>query len=203
MKKIIACLLVAGSFVLTAAAQNTGSKKIHKHHHNNWMAIKELNLSDAQKQDLKANNKNYHVQLSALNKNENITVKEARDQRYALRKDRQAKMMGILTTDQQNKLTQLKNDRQAKREGMAVKKMDKMKGRLNLSDDQVAKINAGRVAAHNQMKQIRANNQLSRTEMKEQMMAVKTQHKEDFKSILTADQAAKMEAWKQERTSKN
>lgn len=203
MKKIIACLLFAGTFVLTAAAQNTSAKKAHKHHHHNWMAMKELNLSDNQKQNLKANNKNYKMQLSALNKNENITVKEARDQRYALRKDRQAKMMGILTPDQQNKLIQLKNDRQAKREAITAKKMDKMKSRLNLSDDQVAKINAGRAAAHNQIKQIRANNQLSRTEMKEQMMAVKTQHKEDFKSILTADQAAKMEARKQERTTKN
>ena len=198
MKKIIACLLFAGTFTLTAAAQAPIDKKAPMHPHRNGMVMKALNLSDAQKVDFKASNENYKMQLNALKKNENITVKDARDQRFALRKEHQAKMMGILTPEQQNKLAQLKNDREARRAVMGAKKMDKLKEKLNLSDEQVAKINAGRQAEHAQIKGIRDNNQLSRTEMKQQMIAVKTQGKDNFKSILTADQAAKMEAYKKE-----
>ena len=78
-----------------------------------------------------------------LNKNENITVKESRDKKEALRKEQKEKMLAILTPEQKTKLEQLKKDREVKREAMTSKRLDKMKTKLNLSDDQMAKIKAG------------------------------------------------------------
>ena len=202
MKKIIACLMIAGTFILGATAQQQNKMNGHKHHHGSWMAMKELNLTTEQKQSLQTNREEYKSQLSALNKNENISVKDARDQRFALRKANHEKMMAILTPAQKYKLEQLKTERKTKQTAMAATRMDKMKAKLNLTDDQVAKIKASREAVQQQMKTIRDNDKLSRTEMKTQMLAVKEQNKNNIKSILTADQAAKMEQWKQERINK-
>ena len=80
--------------------------------------------------------------------------------------------------------------------------MDKLKAKLNLTDEQVAKIKAGREAAHQKMKSIRENTQLSKTEMKAQIMAIKDQNKNDMKSILTPEQAGKWDQMKQEKANK-
>lgn len=52
-----------------------------------------------------------------------------------LRKEEKAKMMSVLTPEQKIKLEQLKQNREAKRDAMASKRLDKMKAKLNLSDD--------------------------------------------------------------------
>ena len=202
MKKIVALLMIAATFIGSASAQEARAIKSHRHHHDNRMGLKALNLTQDQKNQLKANRDDYRQQLAALDKNESITVKESRDQKEALRKSQKEKMMSVLTADQKNKLEQLKKDRQVKHEAMAAKRMDKMKAKLNLSDDQVAKINANRQAARDQFKAIAQNDQLSRTQKKEQLMALREQNKNTFKSILTPDQISKMEEMKKARMEK-
>ena len=203
MKKIIACLMVAGTFILSATAQQPNKMNGHKHNHGNWMAMKDLNLTPEQKQSMKANREEYKTQLSALNKNENISVKDARDQRFALRKANREKMMNILTPDQKDKLAQFKTGRETKHAAVAATRIDNMKVKLNLTDEQVAKIKANRETVQQQLKSIRENDKLSRTEMKAQMIAVKELDKNNLKSILNEEQVKKMEQWKQERVEKN
>ena len=131
-----------------------------------------------------------------LNKNEGITVKEARDKKETLRKEQKEKMMALLTPEQKDKLIQLKKDRAVKQEAMAAKRLEKIKATLNLSDIQVAKIKAAKEATHAQLKAIKENEQLSRTEKKEQLIVLKEQNKNSFKNILTPEQLSKMEEMK-------
>jgi Spy/CpxP family protein refolding chaperone len=200
MKKILVVMMALTGFVFGANAQNISKMKTH--HHHSSMMLKELNLSSAQKEQMKANHESYKKQMMEFNKNENITVKESRDRKEALHKEQKEKMMSLLTVDQKNKLVQLKKDMEAKHEMEAAKRLDKMKTNLNLSDDQVAKINAARQATHAQSKAIKENDQLSRTEKKEQLIALKEQNKNSFKSILTPEQISKLEEMKKNKIDK-
>ena len=199
MKKIAAFMLAFASFIFSASAQEQRKIKHHQHHRANGIKMKELTLTQSQ---IKASHDGYKKQLMELNKNEGITVKEAMDKKEALRKEHKDKMMALLTPEQKDKLIQLKKDRAVKHEAMAAKRLDKMKATLNLSDAQVAKIKAAKETTHAQLKAIKENEQLSRTEKKEQLMALKEQNKNSFKNILTPEQLSKMEEIKNMRMEK-
>lgn len=202
MKKIAAGMLALASFIFSASAQETPNMKRFHHPHKHGMMMQELNLTADQQQQLKASRDNYQKQWLELNKNENITVKESRDKKDALRKEQKEKMMAILTSEQKNKLEQLKKDHEAKREALAAKRLDKMKTKLNLSDDQLAKIKSGNETVHAKAKAIREDDQLSRTEKKEKLMALKAETQTNLKSILTPEQISKLEELKKNRIEK-
>ncbi|UEG50028.1 hypothetical protein LK994_00885 [Ferruginibacter lapsinanis] len=207
MKKILLSLFAFAAITLSANAQQEGRKMmkgVDRHHekNNKQMMMKELNLSDTQQQQMKANREAFKKQMQELNKNENITVKEQRDRKEALKKEQKAKMMAILTPDQKAKMEQMKKDKQAQRELKFAQKMEKMRTNLGLSDDQFAKIKAERTANHAKMQAIRDNEKLSRTERKEQLMALKEQNKESIKKYLTPEQIKKMEEMKQHKGKK-
>lgn len=202
MKKIVTVMLAFSGFICSANAQKIGKMKHHQHHYENGMMMKNLNLSESQKEQLKANHESYQKELIALNKNEAITVKEARDKKELLRKEQKEKMMNLLTADQKTKVVQLKKERELKHEAMSAKRLDRIKSRLNLSNDQVAKIKAITQTEHAQFKAIKENDQLSRTEKKEQLMALKEQNKNNFKTILTPEQISKMEEMKKNKLDK-
>jgi Spy/CpxP family protein refolding chaperone len=163
------------------------------------MMMKALNLTDAQKQQMKANHEAMKAKMEALEKNENITVKEYRDQKEALKKEQRAQMMSLLTPDQKAKMEQMKKDQKAKHEQKSAEKLAKLKTKLNLTDDQVAKIKAEKDATHAKMEAIRENESLSRTERKQQLMALKEQRKGAIKKYLTPDQLKKMEEFKKKK----
>jgi Spy/CpxP family protein refolding chaperone len=202
MKKIAAVILVFASFIFSADAQQTRKIKHSHQHRNKMMMMKELNITASQQQQLKASHESYKKQLLELNKNEGITVKEAKDKKELLRKEQKEKMMSLLTAEQKNKLIELKKDRQTRHTAIAEKKLVKMKSRLNLSDDQMAKIKAAKDADDTKLKAIKENEQLSRSEKKEQLMALKKQHKNSFKDILTPEQISKLEELKKSRIDK-
>lgn len=202
MKKIVAGVLAIASFVFSAQAQTTPKMKHFRHRHQHEMMMKELNLTPAQQAQLKANRDNYQKQWQDLNKTENITVKQARDKKEALRKEQKEKMMSILTPEQKATLEQLKKDREVKHEAMAAKRLDKIKSTLNLSEDQVAKIKSSTLDIHARARAIRENDQLSRTEKKDQLMALKQQTQDNLKTILTTEQINKLEEMKKNRMEK-
>ncbi len=203
MKKIVICTMAFASLMFTAGAQETTKMKhSHHRHQNRPTMMKELNLSATQKEQLKANRESYKKQLIELNKNESITVGEARDRKEALSKQQKEQMMSLLTAEQKNQLAELKKQKLAKQEAKAAKRLDKMKTNLNLSDEQVAKINSARKATRAQLKAIKENEQLSRTQRKEQLMALKEQNKNNLKSILTTEQLNKMEEMKKNKMDK-
>jgi len=205
MKKILTGLVLTMAFTFSAAAQNAAPQTKNKtsfnhtkgnHHHG---VSSQLNLTQDQKNQLKANREAYKKQLDELNKNENITVKEFRDKKYALKKEQKQKFMALLTPEQKTKLQQLKQQKEQDRQAKADMKLSKMKTKLGLTDDQVAQIKDQRKTMHDKLKAIKENDNLSRTEKKEQLEALKTESKDSFKKILTPDQLNKMEEMKKAR----
>lgn len=62
--------------------------------------MKALNLSASQKEQLKAARQNTNTQLAALNKNDQMTVKDFKESKAEILKSQKQQMAGILTEDQ-------------------------------------------------------------------------------------------------------
>ena len=90
----------------------------------------------------------------------------------------------------------IKAQQKVKKEEQFAKHIEKMKTNLNLSDDQVTKLKAQRSANHAKAEKIKNNESLSREQKKEQMMALKTEAKEQNKKIFTPEQIKKREEMK-------
>jgi protein CpxP len=203
MKKVLIPLIAIFALTATVNAQDKMGKKGHHHNHQKGMLAKQLNLSEQQKKQAKAINEDSHKKMQDLNKNESITVKEQRDRKAAILKERKTKMDGLLTADQKTKMTQLKAEQKAKKEAGYTKRLDKMKTNLSLTEMQVTKLKEQRVATMAQAEKIKNNESLSRTQKKEQMMALKTEAKNQHTKILTPEQMKKREEMKKAHADKS
>jgi len=174
---------------------------MHKQHRGMMMA-KELNFTEAQKAQAKANHEEFKKKMQELNKNESITVKEQRDRRAALLKEQKSKMDALLTPEQKTKMAQLKAERKAKGEEHFAKHLDKMKTNLGLTDAQVAQMKSQRESMQSKFKAIMDNESLSREQKKEQFQALRAEAKEQHKKIFTPDQLKKMEEMKKKHFEK-
>ena len=216
MKKIVTALLSLIIISISAHAQTAPSgaqqnikREVIRHHHHRRMRrhrrhrmAEQLNLSTQQKLQAKVYRETYKKQLAELNKNENITVKEQRDRKLALRKEESAKMQSLLTPEQKDKMAQLKAARKAKAEEHYAARMDKIKVKLNLTDEQVAQMKSQREEMFAKLKAIKEDDNMDRVAKKEKLMALKTQLKEDRKKIFTADQLKQIEDMKKARMEK-
>lgn len=202
MKKVLIPLIAFLALTVSVNAQHKmGKGKHHQQHHKGMMA-KELNFTDVQKEQAKTINEDARKKMHELNKNESITVKEQRDRKAAIQKEKKAKMDGLLTAEQKAKQTQLRAEHKAKKEAGYAKRLDKMKTNLNLTDEQVAKLKTQRTANHAKAEQIKKNESLSREQKKAQMMALKAESKEQNSKIFTPEQLKKKEEMKKAHSDK-
>lgn len=202
MKKALIPLIALFAMSFTADAQQATVKKRHHHKNHQMEMAKQLQFTDAQKAQAKTINADARKKMQELNKQDNITVKEMRSRKAAIEKERKNKMDGLLTTDQKNKLQQLKADRKVKRENQYAKHLDKMKTNLNLSDKQVTQLKEQRIANQAKAEKIKNNESLSKEQKRMQMMALKSESKEQHKKIFTSEQLKKMQDLKKNRGNK-
>lgn len=211
MKNIVVTLLAVSALTFSATAQEKremkqgGKPGMHKQHRgqHGMMMAKELNFTDAQKEEAKANREEFRKKMQELNKIENITVKEQRDRKAVLLKEQKAKMESLLTPEQKIKMAQLKAERKAKGSERMAKHLDKMKTELGLTESQVAQMKAQRESMQSRLKAIKENETLSREQKREQLMSLRSEAKEQHKKIFTAEQLKKMEEMKKRHSQKS
>ncbi len=200
MKKLMLPVL-AMAFALGADAQeiperNAGHPPMMHHKQNGGperhKAMKALNLTDAQKEQLKSEKEAFHKKMEAHKKNENITVKEWKAKRESLVKEHKANVEKVFTPEQKAKLENLKKEGQAKHEGMMKERAEKMKVHLGLTDEQSAKLEKSRKEMGDKLRTIRENKSLTEEQKREQMRELGKKQKEEMKSILTKEQLEKM-----------
>ncbi len=171
------------------------------HRHEKGMRMKQLNLSDAQKQQTKSLRQDYKSQFKQLDENKNsMSQQDYQFKKDQIRKEQRSKFESILTADQKSKMKELKKDQRANREGMQNKRMDKMKSSLNLSDDQVSKLQSHHETFETEAKAIKENSSLTDTQKKESLMDLRKRSQQDEKNIFTAEQLQKKDAMKNRRT---
>lgn len=201
MKKITLSLVVL-AIAFAAQAQEIPQRKSERPHmmerkkHHAGMDMKQLNLTEEQKATFKSQRESFHKQMEALQKNDNITVKEWRNKAETLRKEHKANTESILTTEQKAQLKKMKAEANEKQATMAKKRGERMKTQLGLTDEQSAKIDSHRKEMGEKMKSIRENKSLSDEQKKEQMKSLMKTQKENMKSILTEDQLKKLKEMK-------
>jgi Spy/CpxP family protein refolding chaperone len=197
MKKMIFSLLVL-SMAVAVKAQEIPERKTErprmmegKRHHGD-VDMKKLDLTEDQKVKFKTQNESFHQQMEELKKNDNITVKEWKAKAEALRKEHKAKIDGILTADQKQKLEKMKAEGKERQEGMMKERGEKMKTLLGLSPEQSSKMEANRKEMGEKMKALRENSSLSEDQKREQMRELHKKQEESMKSILTEEQLKKL-----------
>jgi len=204
MKKLLVIIAIS-AFTLSATAQEkretkgkhgTEHRKGKGHHGGN---MKDLNLTNAQKSQIKADREAYKLKMSELDKNEGLTVKEYNERKTALQKEQREKMQSILTAEQKAKMSDGRKKDDAQHEQMQAKRLEKMKTELKLTDDQASKLKAHNTATHEKMKAVKENESLSQEQRKMQIKALKESAKEQRKSILTAEQLKKLEERKEKK----
>lgn len=197
MKRILtlsfAALLLAGSAIAQdtkqAGKEKAGKewKKHGKHgkhgkHHarkHDGMA-KELNLSEAQKQEFKTLNQEYKTKAKAL------------------RAERKARAENILTAEQKSKVAALREKRKTEARQKGGDRFEKAKKELNLTEAQGQRMKAINESFRERAKAIRGNESLSKEQKKEQFKSLNEQRRNEMKAVLTAEQIQKLESRKKE-----
>jgi Spy/CpxP family protein refolding chaperone len=129
MKKLLTLSVAACILGFAASAQTerttTEAPQTHQHHkgrHDKDEMMKQLNLSKEQKGQLKAQHKDMKAKKDALKAQDNITVKEWREKKEALKAEQQSKTNAILTEEQRTKMAELRKQKKAQRANKSADK---------------------------------------------------------------------------------
>lgn len=229
MKNIITGLVAIAAFTFSANAQtdpnndqNSGNYgRSHRGEGRNKM-MEKLNLSRAQKDQLKLLNEDYHTKMQNLRQNSSLSDADMKTQRQNLEEDRKTRMAAVLTPSQRTQWMQMEkegnednsttgqwnnSDQNSMRNGKNSNdrwdnRMDNMKQELGLSDDQMMKMQSGNESFRSRTKAIFDNQSLSQEDRKEQLEKLRMERMETMHSILTPDQYTKMQSMNQGRKEK-
>ncbi len=195
MKKILTTLLLVAGLAGTAISQKIPDRPEgppptpHKPRHEKkggaqHLPLKELELSDAQRDAFRKQRESFKQRMDVLKKEENITVKEWKSRMENLRKENLSVMQNILTSEQKTKMSELRRKTQDRQ-------MQGIKKQLNLTEDQLSQLKKQRAATQKQLQAIRENNTLTETDKKEATRKLMKEQKESFGKLLTPEQKAK------------
>ena len=124
MKKLLAIVLSFSFFALNANAQVTRnvnpSQKIQKdstHKKRDSKMMKDLNLTEAQKAQMKESHQNIAQQREAVKNDASLTQEQKKAKMKEMRQSQQEKMNSILTPDQKVKMEAHKKEWKEKNKG--------------------------------------------------------------------------------------
>ncbi len=155
------------------------------------------NLSDDQKKQAKDLRDSYRSKFAAIQNDKTLTAADRATKMADLRKEQHQKMQAMLTPEQKTQMASQrrgKGGRPNKMQGMAGKRMDKMKSNLGLTDEQMNKIKANQTAMRDKIKTIHSDQTLSDSQKREQVKTIMKQQKQNMKSVLTPEQMQKMKS---------
>lgn len=155
--------------------------------HRRGGGMDQLNLTDAQKTQLKSLRDQQHQQLQALRQDQSLTQDQRREQAQKIHQQFRSQMRGILTPEQQAQLKQMR--------GMRGGPM----ARLNLTEDQRAKLQPIMQQQREQVQAIRSDSSLSQQQKQEKIRALRQSTMSQMQGILTPEQQQQMQQWQQNR----
>ncbi len=152
-----------------------------------------IHYTPAQRTQVMAINKEYRQKAAELYNQDNSTLKQYKAGLLALQKQKKDKLAALLTPEQKTEIAARRKRMDENRQVMEVARLERLKLRLDLSDDQVAKIKAGQENLRSQFKAIHENDNLLPREKSEQMKSLMAKRNDTFKSVLTPEQYSQFE----------
>jgi len=159
--------------------------------HQRMMA--QIDLSDAQKAQMKTIREEKKLKIQELEKNDNITLHDYKARKESLSKEYKGKMEGVLTAEQKNKTKAIREEKMADNKKMMDSHLQQLKIDLSLSDDQYSKLKIQHDQMFAKVKAIRENESFSQTQKKEQINALHEENKGKMKEVLNAEQMKKFQ----------
>lgn len=206
MKKIflsmLALSLTFGSFAQSQNKDQKQDKKEWRQNGNKEMQEK-LNLTEAQKAQMKTLNENFRSQMQSLKADKNLGNEAQKQKRMELMKEHRTQVQSILTPEQKKQWKtsrkevrshakgDRKNDMTRGKRGDHGKKAGQVAKDLNLSPDQDSRFKLANENFRTGVRSIRSNSTLNSDQKKEQMKSLHKKHQDDINSILSAEQKAK------------
>ncbi len=205
MKKLIAFTLAVAVVGFSASAQERREAKTPRTEQKMKMhdkkTMQELNLTEAQKTELKAQREAAKTQLESIKTDASLTDAQKAEKAKAIHQEQKAKMQALLTTEQKAKLEQSRQTAKERGKEMGEKKKQAFKD-LNLTSEQSAKLKSQREASKTKIDAIKNNSSLTEEQKKAQIKEVMKSSKADMKNILTAEQLKKMQEMKKNKHGK-
>lgn len=167
-----------------------------KFEHGKERFAQHLQLTEEQRKQGKAIRENASKQIATLYNNDKLSLGDFKKKKAAILKEQKEKMEGLLTTEQKTKLAEGKKRMADNMQVQAAARLERMKINLGLKDEQVAKIKTAQTQLREKMKALHEDESLLPEQKKAQMKALMDQQKESLKSVLTAEQLAKLESHK-------
>lgn len=215
MKKIIAMAIAALFITVAANAQiqriqdSTFEKNRPVHHKkmvkDNW---NKLDLTDAQKKQMKENQERFKTQREAVKNDASLTQEQKKSKMMEIQKASREMNEKILTKEQKEAMKanqgkrsgyggkgrqQMKDDKGRMGHGM---KNQGMKGegmkQLDLSQDQQAKMKDLRTKMQEESAAIKNNSKLTEEQKKQQMKDLRRKNMDEMNKVLTPEQRMKM-----------
>ncbi len=150
-----------------------------------------LHYTSEQRRQIRDINTDYHKKATDLFNNDNLTLRQYKAGLIALQKDKKSRMQALLTPAQKDQLAKAKQRASENMQVMAAARMERLKIRLGLSDQQVATLRTKEDAFHAQLRSIHENDDLLPQQKMEQFKTMGDKRKEIIKSVLTPDQLTK------------
>jgi Spy/CpxP family protein refolding chaperone len=211
-QKLKSSVLIAGVLLTCgmAQAQSSGKTDSTQHRMHHWGPRNSssfghgrhgngIHYTPEQRRQLMAIDKEYHDKSADLFKKDNITLKEYKANLVALQKDRRSKTEALLTPQQKEQTARRKKMAEENRQVAEAARMERLKLRLKLSDDQVSKLKAGEEGLRTQVRSIHENDNLLPQEKMEQMKGLMAKRKDVFKLVLTPEQFSQFEQMREHR----
>jgi Spy/CpxP family protein refolding chaperone len=152
-----------------------------------------LHFSPEQHKQMQAIDKEYHQKSADLYKNDKMTLGEYKMQLASLQKEKKYKLQALLTPEQKDNIAQWKKQREENIQVKAAARLERMKIRLKLTDQQAATIKTQEQNTREQMKSIHENENLASEQKREQIKTLMAKQKDAIKSVLTPEQATELE----------
>ncbi len=150
-----------------------------------------IHFTPKQRQQMQAINSDYRKKSADLFKNDNMSLRDYKAGLLALQKDRKSKIQALATPQQKEQMEKWKKSRAENAQVMAAARMERLKIRLSLTDQQVATLKSKESDLRNQMKSLHENDALLPQQKMEQFREMAAKRKELVKSVLTPDQLSK------------
>jgi Spy/CpxP family protein refolding chaperone len=159
-----------------------------------------IRYTPEQRKQVMAINSEYRQKSEELFNKDNTTLKEYKAGLIALQKEKKSRLEALLTPQQKDQVAARRKRMSENAQVMGAVRMERLRIRLNLSDDQVARIRSGEANLHAQVKAIHENDNLLPQQKREQMKDLVAKRKDVIKSVLTPEQQSKLEEMSRHRS---